>query len=464
MSSSEEKVYFSEVTDRKQAARLSSAAHSSDDEGVLFQTVKSEIANELLRPTSARAQANGKSFWRHFLFLRVVLDEILGLQDAHYERSLPSSSLPDLARIPLKLERTLGYGVLLCIDTLLYEITLMPLSSFFASVRLLFGREISVTQRIDLLRLSLLFFSVLVFNLYVDFSVLYHYLRAQSLLKLYFIFNMLEVVERLVRSWGSDLMDSLIASVSLSEGGDVMSLFSHWFLTLVYTCIHAHLHFWRVLLVSVALVSADSSMFMIVITNNFSELKSVFKRYEVRSVYPLVTSDIVERLYLMVDVGLILFSLFTSPQKRRMPLGDILFWIVAMALLEIVTDWIKFLCISKFNQLPSSMFDDFHHLHESEIVSVRSGDSLHSFKGVISFSHSSSRRMHFQGLPLSALVLVHIFYPTLAGTSSSSVWTYRLLVFACCFVSKLVLGIGLFGSALRSDAQVKEKLSNLKAL
>ena len=464
MSSGEEKVYFSEVTERLQRGSRSSIPHSSDDEGVLYQTVKSEIANELLRPASSRVESSDKSFWRHFLFLRVVIDEMLGFQDAHYQRSLPSSSLPDLARIPLKLERTLGYGVLLCIDTLLYEITLMPLSSLFATVRLLFGREISITQRIDLLRSSLLFFSVLIFNLYVDFSVLYHYLRAQSLLKLYFIFNMLEVVERLVRSWGSDLMDSLISSVSSSDGDGGISLFSHWFVTLVYTCVHAHLHFWRVLLVSVALVSADSSMFMIVITNNFSEIKTVFKKYEVRSVYPLVTSDIVERLYLIVDVGLILFSLFTSPQKRRMPLGDILFWIAAMALLEIVTDWVKFLCISKFNQLPSSMFDDFHHLHESEIVSVRSGDSVHAFKGVISFSHSSSRRMHFQGLPLSALVLVHIFYPTLAGTSTSSVWTYRVLVFACCFVLKLVLGIGLFGSALRSEGQVKEKLSNLKAL
>jgi len=454
----------SELTVERPRQSRSSLTLSADEDGVLFQTVKSEIADELLKtsPLISRIDPHRNSIWRHFLFIRVLLDELAGLQDAAFSRSIPGSNLPDLLKVPAKLERTMFYGVLLCIDSLLYDITLMPISAGVGLLRYFTGFQISTTQRIDLLRFSLLFFSVLIFNLYVDFSVLYHYLRAQSLLKLYFIFNMLEILERLVRSWGSDLMDSLVAKVA--ERSADSSLAVNWIFSLFYNCVHAHVHFWRVLLVSVALVSADSSMFMIVLTNNFSEIKSVFKKYEQRSVYPLLCSDIVERIYLLIDVGLILFSLFTSPQKRRMPMGDILFWIAAMALLEVVTDWVKFLCISKFNELPSSIFDDFHRLHQADVVSVRSSDTVHAFKGVISFSHGCSRRLHFQALPLSALVLFHICAPTLAGTPASSVWTYRFLVFACFLVSKILLGVGIFGNALQAEGEVKEKLVSLKAL
>ena len=198
---------------------------------------------------------------------------------------------------------------------------------------------------------------------------------------------------------------------------------------------------------------------MIAITNNFTELKSVFKRYDSRNVYPLITSDIVERFYLLIDVALIMFSVFTSPQKRRMPLSDMVFWIVALLLLELITDWCKFLCISKFNHLPSSIYDDYHRLHQADVVSVRK----HTTK-CVSFTHCVSRRLHFQGLPLSALIIVHVFYPALAGTPVELIWEYRASVFACLVAMKIATGIGLLGNALQAEDGVKEKLVPLKAL
>ena len=42
---------------------------------------------------------------------------------------------------------------------------------------------------------------------------MYHYIRGESFLKLYVLFNMLEMFERWCRSVGVDLFDYLVASV-----------------------------------------------------------------------------------------------------------------------------------------------------------------------------------------------------------------------------------------------------------
>lgn len=46
------------------------------------------------------------------------------------------------------------------------------------------------------------------------------------------------------------------------------------------------------------------------VTNNFAEIKStVFKRYEEKSLFPIITSDIVERFYLLLDIIFVLARL-----------------------------------------------------------------------------------------------------------------------------------------------------------
>ena len=44
---------------------------------------------------------------------------------------------------------------------------------------------------------------------------MYHFARAQSFVKLYVLFNMLEIFERLYRSIGIDLFDDLLTSPKL---------------------------------------------------------------------------------------------------------------------------------------------------------------------------------------------------------------------------------------------------------
>ena len=61
----------------------------------------------------------------------------------------------------------------------------------------------------------------------VDASRLYHNIRAQSTLKLYVLFNVGEVMDKLLSSFGLDLFDSLLQ-------GEI-KLF-HYALSFIYTC------------------------------------------------------------------------------------------------------------------------------------------------------------------------------------------------------------------------------------
>ena len=327
---------------------------------------------------------------------------------------------------------------------------------------------LSSVEKSNLCRTLVLFTSVWLFNSNIDFSAVYHYIRAQSLLKLYLLFNMLEIIERLVRSWGNDIVDSGVRSIATYK---FFSVLAHWIGVLLYTVCHTYIHFWRVMLVSVAIVSTDSSMFMIVLTNNFAELKgTVFKKYEPRSLYPIIASDIVERMYLFVDVSLVVFRMLTSPQRRRMPFGEVAYWVGVMMVLEILTDWIKLLCVTKFNQIDVSTFHQYMRIHVADILNSRNRDPapipplIH--KGLISSSHLPVRRMNFMCTPLLVLILCNVMLPNLVGSDPLMLWGYRCLVWVGCFLLKILVDWILVASANVQSGEdaLPEKLQNVRAL
>ena len=387
---------------------------------------------------------------------------------------LPVSLLGEYGKLPLTIEKILNHGLLICISGLLFELTFMPLSALHTLVRIISNMgspkpPISPIEKSNLCRTIVLVASVWLFNSNIDFSTVYHYIRAQSLLKLYLLFNMLEIIERLVRSWGNDIVDSGVRSLAIGGG---ISILIHWFGVLIYTVGHTYIHFWRVMLVSVAIVSTDSSMFMIVLKNNFAELTgNVFKKYEPRSLYPIIASDIVERMYLYVDVSLVLFRMLTSPQRRRMPFGEVSYWVGIMMVLEITTDWIKLLCVTKFNQIDVATYNQYLRIHVADVVNSRNDDPtpipplIH--KGLISSSHLPVRRMNFMCTPILVLILCNVMLPNLVGSDPLMLWGYRCLLVIGCFVLKIVVDWILLASARgdgTADDTLPEKLQHVRAL
>ena len=324
----------------------------------------------------------------------------------------------------------------------------------------------------DLLRTCVLIVAAIIFNASIDFSAVYHYIRAQSLLKLYFIFNMMEIIERLVRSWGNDLVDGMIRC-AVSSNRSLLSLALHCLVVVTYTTLHSIIHFWRVMIISVAILAND--MLIVLLTNNFNELKgTVFKKNEPRSVYPVLTSDVVERLYLFIDIALMLFRMTTSPQRGKIPFGEVSVWIAVMIGLEVITDWIKFVCLSKFNSIDNATYWHYHAIHREDIVNSRNVD-MNPIpplvqKGFVSASHLPARRMNFMPTPLAVLIVCNLMLPNLVGADALSLWAYRILVVGALFLLKIGIDWILVGDAaahhLGTDKKVAipEKLQNIRSL
>ncbi|EPY86466.1 hypothetical protein CB1_000312004 [Camelus ferus] len=94
------------------------------------------------------------------------------------------------------------FGIFLCLDAFLYVFTLLPLRVFLALFRLFTlpcsglrdRRLLQPAQVCDILKGVILVICYFMMH-YVDYSMMYHLIRGQSVIKLYIIYNMLEFVE-----------------------------------------------------------------------------------------------------------------------------------------------------------------------------------------------------------------------------------------------------------------------------
>jgi hypothetical protein len=151
--------------------------------------------------------------------------------------AMPSSEsgfeLPKMVRVPMLLEKTILVGFVVCADSFLFNFTLLPIRSLFglADHLSLFvsgikhtiscsvgrrggeagGRGAARLNKDDLIRFFLLVCSLMLLRR-VDMSYLYHYIRGQmsSYIKLYVIYNVLEVFDKLCCSIGQDILNSML--------------------------------------------------------------------------------------------------------------------------------------------------------------------------------------------------------------------------------------------------------------
>ena len=98
----------------------------------------------------------------------------------------------------------IGFGFIVCFDSFLYTFTILPIRFLLAFFRLIFNfwrfsaPPLPPAQKADILRALLLIVSVLILNPLTDASKIYHTIRGQDTIKLYVIFNALEVCSDLL--------------------------------------------------------------------------------------------------------------------------------------------------------------------------------------------------------------------------------------------------------------------------
>ena len=163
-------------------------------------------------------------------------------------------------------------------------------------------------DKADMLK-GLLIICTCVILLRLDASKMYHWIRGQAAIKLYVIYNVLEVCDRLFSALGQDVLECLFSREALERKPDGHSkiLRPLWLFTLalVYTVTHATSLFYQVITLNVAVNSYSNALITLLISNQFVEIKStVFKKFEKENLFQLTCADVVERfqLWLMLTI------------------------------------------------------------------------------------------------------------------------------------------------------------------
>ncbi|GAO18734.1 hypothetical protein UVI_02047080 [Ustilaginoidea virens] len=139
----------------------------------------------------------------------------------------------------------------------------------------------------------------------LDASRMYHFIRAQSAIKLYVIYNILEVGDRLLSALGQDILECLFSSETLSRDAagrsKVLLPLGMFALALAYNCLHSVTLYYQVITLNVAVNSYSNALFTLLLSNQFVEIKStVFKRFDKDALFQLTCADVVERFHLWV--------------------------------------------------------------------------------------------------------------------------------------------------------------------
>ncbi|WWC87545.1 uncharacterized protein L201_002435 [Kwoniella dendrophila CBS 6074] len=411
--------------------------------------------------------------------------------------------------VPLAVEKTTLFGALLCLDGFLYNFTVLPIRAVFALTRILSNMvrrkqwwPIPLAHQHSILRMLLLLIPTIILLGATDSSKMYHSVRGQDTIKLYVIFNALEIADRLCCAFGQDVLDTLFARETLSpsirksgKGRKRQQARPAFFLALSmgYVLAHTLIFFYMLVSLNVAINSYDYTLLSLLISNQFVEIKgSVFKKFEKENLFQIMCADIVERFQLSLmlfvialrnmiemagsEIAFLPKSFIRGKNLVDSILSPVLFVIIS----EMVVDWLKHAFITKFNHVRASVYERFTDvLAKDVLLAGSSGNGRSRMRGrnhqvLLDQSPLVARRLGFASIPLACLVLrVSAQAIGMLSTSSHSgesinnltaedwAWTILkwtswtgvgLCAWGCLVFLKIILGLALLSfSATRQE-------------
>ncbi|KAI4750374.1 DUF747-domain-containing protein [Aureobasidium sp. EXF-3400] len=273
-------------------------------------------------------------------------------------------------------------------------------------------------HKADLLHGALIIISCMILVQF-DASRMYHKIRGQAAIKLYVIYNVLEVFDRLLSAIGQDIIECLFSKETLERKPNgrskILLPLGMFILALAYNVAHAAMLFYQVIALNVAVNSYSNALLTLLMSNQFVEIKgTVFKKFEKENLFQLTCADVVERfqLWLMlliialrniVEVGGLNMSSSSSgstttfsPNSTGSPIqsfGQIFGPFVTVIGSEMIVDWVKHAYISKFNNIKPSLYGRFLDVLTKDYYS-------HAFA-----DQNLTKRLGLPVLPLSCLFI-----------------------------------------------------------
>lgn len=354
----------------------------------------------------------------------------------------PNESLEQMANmvsLPIYLEKFMAFGLLACLNSFLRLAVLVPLKLLFDCVLLLYAtrdlfipqRRSSVTVLVNVRNLvfaSLMFVTIMFST--ADTSKIYHTIRAQSSIKLYVMFGVLEVSDKLLATVGQDLLNFLFSedpADAVKSPGRLIRYCVFYAASFVYLSLHTVVLVYQTIALNVAANSYSNSLVTLLLSNQFAEIKgSVFKRLDREGLFQMGCADIVERFQLMIQLGVIalrnMVQIGANPQHSGLLpsatihgvnkwFGVVLGPTAIVIGSELLVDWVKHSYVTKFNKVRPRIYTKYR--------DILSQDVIDNFRTQVS-SDSPDRIQQRLGVPLPALF---VLFAVMSKDSLS--WLFR---------------------------------------
>ncbi|KAI8052197.1 eukaryotic membrane protein family-domain-containing protein [Syncephalis plumigaleata] len=363
---------------------------------------------------------------------------------------LKRERVTNFIHVPQEIEKLFTFGYFICLDSFMHVFTILPMRVLLAMQQLLVymmgrARQLKAAHKVDLIKALLVSICCIALQL-IDASQLYHGVRGQSLIKLYVIYNMLEIFDKLFCSFGQDILDSFFFKIGDSDDNDKktgastsrikhLHPISHFIIASIYMFIHSMILFYQLVTLNVAINSYHNSLLTMLLSNQFVEIKSnVFKRFEKENLFQLTCADIVERFQLTVFLiiiairnvvelsGTTMSSSLPASFFPLLPTGSIFLYNVLTPVIlvfgcEMLVDWLKHAFITKFNHIRPTVYQRYAEILSRDLVVGADGGSGSGSNGGVAdngqatrrrfIDHSPvvARRMGLATLPLGCLVI-----------------------------------------------------------
>ncbi|OBA21754.1 DUF747-domain-containing protein [Metschnikowia bicuspidata var. bicuspidata NRRL YB-4993] len=386
--------------------------------------------------------------------------------------------LANMVKVPFYLEKFICFGLLVCSNAFLTLFTLVPLKiaivTFTAFKEFLYSPQRDMTILIrklhfvkrDLITLLLIISSVaLLSTRLLEVSRLYHDIRGQAHIKLYVMFGVLEVTDKLLSSIALEIFTVLVGlpltNMTPNRFGKLV-FFS--VIALVFFACHSYVLIYQSVALHVAANSYSNALLALLLSNQFSELKgAVFKKFEREGLFQITMSDLTERFQLSIMLFVIALrnlSQLSSTQLSLVPdswkswnkwFGAIFGPSVVVLGSEILVDWIKHCYISKFNLIRPRTYENFLYVLSTDFKEVFTSNSKTCTLHEVSDYIILTRRI---GLPIIPLTICFLrmalkdlrqfFLPScLQILSIVSSVVLIVLAFVVLLVARLLLGLWL---------------------
>lgn len=341
---------------------------------------------------------------------------------------------------------------------------------------------------------------------YVDISKTYHLIRAQATIKLYVIYNVLEICDKMCTYIGPDVLDALYWTASDMDGssksmgspdgsGDLHSskswlprlrgaqreahlrvsdLIWDFSLATCYVFLHSTVMIYQVVTLQVAMHSSNNALLTMLVSNNFVELKgSVFKKFEEGNLFQITAADMSERFQMVLVLSIMLCQQLDRTTTQTLSMNSVhSVWESLSEVLQAASDvvfgggggeagvsssipivmcilWVCEMLVDWIKHAFIVKFNDIPHHTYSDLAHILASDVLTAHKRLphLDEQHAITHRLGFSTLPRAALAL-RMLVPLLDVPNKGVLTVLTVfLVFSCMLALKFLLSIYVRGHA-----------------